>query len=254
MKPLFITVVGSFLYGMITPTSDKDIKGVCFAEIDEMLGLKNFEQQLWDNGVEDGPEKIEGQIIEVGKYVNLCMGGNPTVIEIAWAPEKFWIHTSLVGLEINQFIRENMFSQRLFKAYSAYHRAQMRKMESMTRIGKRAKDVEKFGYDPKFCGHAFRLAKQCVGVLTNHTLNPTMEGSDLEIVMKMRHGILSLEEAKEYLIQVDKEMYDAHKASSLPETPDFNKVNKWLTDLKLRYIRGEFDNQFVPFDVKKIDL
>jgi hypothetical protein len=254
MKPIFVTVVGSFLYGMNTPTSDKDIKGFCFPEIDEMLGLKNFEQQLWDNGVEDGPEKIEGQILEVGKYVNLCMGGNPTVIEIAWAPEKFWIHTSPVGLEITQFIRENMFSQRLFKAYSAYHHAQMRKMESMTRVGKRANEVDDYGYDRKFAGHAYRLAKQCVGVLSNHSLNPTMEGYDLEVVMQMRNGTMHRDEVVKHLERVDVEMYDAHKASSLPDTPDFDKVNKWLTNLKLRYINGEFDNQFVPFDVKKIDL
>jgi hypothetical protein len=182
------------------------------------------------------------------------MTGNPTVIEIAFAPEKFWIHKLPIGLEIAQFVRDNMLTQKLFPAYSAYHKAQMHKMESTTRIGKRAADVEKFGFDPKFACHAFRLAKQCVQVLSDNTLTPTLQGNDLTIAMKLRLGEYSFDEAKEQLLKVDKEMYDAHKSTTLVSEPDYNKVNKWLVDLYLRYINGEFDNQFIPFDVKKIDL
>jgi len=254
MKPLYVTVVGSHLYGMNTPTSDRDIKGICFEDTDAIIGLKTFEQQETKNNAEDGPDKVEGQIYSVMKYVGMCMKGNPTAIEVVFAPDKFHIFNTEIGKEICQFLRDNMLTQRLFPAYSAYHRAQLHKMQSMTRIGKRANEVTEFGYDRKFAGHAYRLAVQCIQVLTTGTLIPTMSGKDLEIAMNMRMGVFSKEETLEHLLRVDKEMYDAHKITTIPSEPDFNKVNDWMVNLYMNYLNGKYDSQLAtPFDVKQFD-
>lgn len=246
MKPAFVTVVGSKLYGIATANSDTDFKGFGFCEADEIIGLKTFEQQEYNNNKPDGPEKSEGVIYDIRRYVHLCLKANPTVIEIAYADPKFFLHTTPIGLEVVDFVRKTMLSQRLFPAYSAYHRAQMRKLQSMERTGKRAEEIFKFGYDTKFAGHAYRLARQCVIVLTENTLRPTLDPEDAEMCLKIRRGEFSKEEALAILEKVDKDMYSAHKTTTIPTEPNFNKANAFCIDLYLRYLKGEFDSQLSP--------
>ena len=117
MKPSFVTIVGSKLYGISTPSSDTDFKGFGFCEIDEIIGLKTFEQQQYNNHKPDGPEKAEGQVYDIRYYFKLCLKANPTVIEIAFADSSFWMHSTEIGKEVAEFVRNNMLTQRLFPAY-----------------------------------------------------------------------------------------------------------------------------------------
>jgi hypothetical protein len=246
MKPAFVTIVGSKLYGISTPQSDIDFKGFGFAEIDEIVGLKHFEQQEYSNHKPDGPEKVEGVIYDIRRYIHLCLKANPTVIEIAFADPAFHQHATEIGKEVAEFVRTNMLTQRLFPAYSAYHRAQLRKLQSMERTGKRKDLVEKHGYDPKFAGHAYRLARQCCIVLSEGVLRPTLDPADREMCLKIRNGEFTKDECLKILQDVDVQMYEEHKKTSIPVAPDFNKANKFVCDLTLRYLKGEFDSQLFP--------
>jgi predicted nucleotidyltransferase len=259
MKPLYVTLVGSKLYGTYTSESDTDFKGIAFPEVDELIGLKNFEQKEFeDTEHEDGPDKMEGSIFAVRKYINLCMKGNPTVIELAFADPKFHAFTTPLGLEIMEYVREHMLTKHLFKPYSAYHKAQMRKLQSKKREGKRKEIVETHGYDPKFSMHAYRLAKQCVIVFREGVLRPTLDPEDLELAKKIRAGKenFTMEEVLEILEEVDKEMYDAYKESTLPEAPKFHEVNDFMVDIHRKYIKGHYnmqlENKFSLMNVRKV--
>lgn len=246
MKPAFVTVVGSKLYGISTEASDTDFKGFGFAEVDEILGLKKFEQQEYNNHKPDGPEKTEGVIYDIRRYIHLCRKANPTVIEIAFADPKFSLHFTMVGLEVADFVKKEMLTQALFPSYSAYHRAQVKKLQSMDRVGKRAEIVFKHGYDVKFASHAYRLARQCVIVLSEGVLRPTLDPEDKELCMKIRQGEFSKDECLAILDMVDKQMYAAHKDTKLKKLPDFDRCNNFLVDLYQRYLKGEFDSQLSP--------
>lgn len=253
--PVFITFVGSQLYGTDTPESDKDFKGIGFPDLDEIIGLKHFEQQEYKNNVEDGPNKIEGVIYDIRRYIHLCMKGNPTVIEFACAHPNHHILTTDIGEHVRKFVRENFLTKHLFKPYSAYHRAQVRKLQSMKRTGKRAELVKALGFDSKFSSHAFRLAKQCVQVMKTGELNPTLEGEELDICRKIRNGDYGKEGTLAILEDVDKEMYSAYQTSTIPEKPDFNKVNVWLINLYSNYIMWKEHGDNPKFDeiVSKIE-
>lgn len=245
MKPLYVTVTGSKLYGTNTPKSDTDFKGICFPEVHELIGLSNFEQQEFKQGPDDGPDKAEGTIFTVEKYLRLCLKGNPTVIELAFAGEDFHIHTTKIGEEVNDYVRNNMITKHLFKPYSAYHRAQIKKLQSMNRTGKRAQSVIDNGYDPKFAMHAYRLARQCVIVMEEGILRPTLDVDDREMALKIREGKVnfSKDEVLSILEDVDKDMHTAYKNSSLKEKPNFNDTQDFLVDLHHRYLKGEYDVQ-----------
>lgn len=248
---IYATITGSKLYGIDTEESDTDFKGIAFPTRSQLIGLENFEQQKYSNGVEDGPEKVEGEAWAFKKFINLCMKGNPTVIEIAFADPKFHIHSTPIGLEIMKFVRDNMLTKHLFKPYSAYHRAQIRKLQSKQRVGKRKAIVDEHGYDCKFAGHAYRLARQCCIVMREGTLRPTLDPEDRELALKIRAGKenFTMEEVLQLLEEVDKDMYVAYNESKLPEKPDFDKVNQFVQFTHSCYLRSVFDDQFKDFNV-----
>jgi uncharacterized protein len=243
MKATFVTGVGSQLYGTATAKSDKDFKGFGFEDIDQIIGLRNFEQQEYSNHEPDGPTKMEGTCYSIRRYLQLCLKGNPTVIEIAFADKAHWMLDTPVGQEICDYVRKNFLTKHLFKPYSAYHMAQMRKLQSMERTGKRAEEVKKFGLDTKFAGHAYRLARQCAIVMREGTLRPTLDPDDKIMCLDIRAGKYNKEEVLAILKTVDEDMYSAYKVTTLPEAPNFNKANDFMVDVYRRYLNGTFDSQ-----------
>lgn len=239
---LYVVTTGSKLYGFSTEESDHDFKGFCLPKISQLLGLEVFEQQDYNNNRPDGPTKEEGSLYALGRYLHLgVMKCNPTVLEFAFVRPEFYIHTTELGLEVAKFVRENSITKKLFAPYSAYHRAQVRKLQSMERTGKRADIVETYGYDIKFATHAFRLGRQATIAMSTGQIVPTLEGEDLRIAKEMRAGKYSKEEALAILESVDRQMYDAYKVSTLPELPDYHRVENFLIDIHTKYIRGEYD-------------
>lgn len=239
---IFSTITGSRLYGFATEQSDKDFRGFCLPQINQLLGMDTFKQQDYNNNEQDGPTKSEGSIFSLARFIYLgIVKCNPTVLEIAFTEPQFHIVSTPLGLEVCKFVRENSITKRLFKPYNAYHRAQVRKLQSMERTGKRAEIVREFQYDVKFSTHAFRLGRQATVAMLTGKIVPTLTGEDLEISKNMRAGKYTKEEALKLLSDIDAQMYDAYKQSTLPAEPDYHKANEFLIDIHSRYIKGEYD-------------
>lgn len=246
MKPIFVTKVGSQLYGTATLKSDIDFKGFGFEDVDQIIGLKTFTQQEYNNHEPDGPSKMEGTIYSVKRYLSLCLSGNPTVIEVAFAGSEHHMHNTVIGEEIRQFVQKNFMTKALFKPYSAYHMAQVKKLQSMNRTGKRAEEILEFGYDAKFAGHAYRLARQCCIVMGEGVLRPTLDPADKELCMEIRSGIFTKEKVLEILMDVDKQMYDIYSTSTIPEKPNYETVNEFLVNVYTKYLGNEYNQQLEP--------
>jgi predicted nucleotidyltransferase len=248
LQALYVTKVGSTLYGTATPMSDIDFKGFCLPTATQLVGMDTFEQQSYDNQVEDGPDKMEGQVYALKKFMHLAVvKANPTILEVCFADPKFHIHSTPLGLEVADFIQKNAVTKTLFKPYNAYHRAQMRKMQSQERTGKRVAIVEEFGYDVKFAMHAYRLGRQAVLAMSTGKVVPTLVGEDLTMANRIRQGEFSIEECLEILQKVDDDMYAAYQASTIPTSPNYKLCNDYLTDVHKRFLAGEFDSQIMEW-------
>lgn len=248
MLPIYVTVVGSQLYGISKPDSDHDIKGIGFNYVDEYIGLKNKEQQDYNNGKE-GRESFNGTVYDVRRVFHLLFKGNPTVLEPFFAPKSCIIHTCDIGEEIAAFVRANLVTKHFFQPYKGYHGSQIKEFTNSNRTGKRKESFEQYGYDGKFAGHAYRLAKQCVGLMRDGVLNPMLEGEDRTIVMNMRNHYYSKEECLKYLQDTDMEMDMAVANSTLPDKPDFNYINDFVMDVVYNYITGVYKEQITDFDI-----
>lgn len=238
MKLLFSCTVGSRLYGINNEDSDWDYRGFGLPEPDELVGLKNWEQSVGKDEV----KKEEGTIYSLGKFVRLCLKGNPTVLETNFVDSSFIRFKTQLGENITRFIRENFITKQVFLAYSAYFRAQLAKLQRPNREGKRQELIDKYGYDTKFASHAYRLGIQCQQAMNYGKISPTLNFLAKNFCIDIRSGVHSKELILDILNGLDKTMYRAYQTSTIPEKPDFNKINSWLTQIHLNYLKGHYEN------------
>lgn len=248
MRLLHLVITGSKLHNTSIATSDTDVKGIGFAEVGELLGLEKLDQEKVNNG-KLGTEKIEGVIETVERQINFIYKGDLSGTETCFADDRFVVWTTPLGKEICEFSRNNLLCRKLFKSYSGYFLSQLRKLDTSIRIGGRAEDQMKYGYDRKMAMHAYRLGKQALNIMRNRTLNPTLDLADSFVARALRAG----EYDKDYILtmlgNLDVAMKKAYDESTLRDEVDFQFVNNFVIDLHVRYIKGEFDSQFIlPVD------
>ena len=76
---IFSGIVGSHAYGISTPTSDVDKKGVFIQSLDSILGIGYIEQ------IND--EKNDQTFYEVRRFLELLRSNNPNILELLNLPE-----------------------------------------------------------------------------------------------------------------------------------------------------------------------
>ena len=73
-------VAGSHLYGTARPDSDIDVRGVCLAPTETLLGLSEFQQY------QSGGEDNDLVIYELRRFCALALNANPNILDILMAP------------------------------------------------------------------------------------------------------------------------------------------------------------------------
>ena len=117
---IYETVVGSTCYGLNTPESDIDIKGICIPPKEYYFGLKTFEQQ------ELGKDYI---IYALKKFVNMAKDCNPNIIEMLYVDDKFIRKIDKYG----QMLRDNrhlFLSTKARYTFSGYAFAQLKRIKN----------------------------------------------------------------------------------------------------------------------------
>ena len=83
---IFEAVTGSQLYGMSTPESDVDTRGVCLPPMEVLL------DPFMKFNVKDSFDGEDRSIYDLGKFMSLCADNNPNVLELLFIPEKFVLY------------------------------------------------------------------------------------------------------------------------------------------------------------------
>lgn len=157
MKTLCKYVGGSHLYGMNTPESDIDERGV-FMNTDPLYvyGFHRLDNQVKQTAEEDVV------MHELSQFLKLATKSNTQTLECLFAPSDAF--TFLDG-DFHDIVITEKFrflnTDQLFKSLEGYLYNEMRLAlgERTGLLGsKRKNDIEKYGFSPKNFSHLFRLA------------------------------------------------------------------------------------------------
>lgn len=226
---IFKIITGSHLYGTNTEKSDIDYFGVCIPPEDFVLGIYKFEQyeertNPSNSEIKNNPDDVDFTIYSLPKYFKLLMDGNPNILETLFAPEKSFLHHSVLGNEI--YANKHIFlSKKAYHKFKGYAEAQKRKVLTKTPIGLRTQIVKKHGFDVKFAMHCIRLLLFGIELLETGGLKlPT---DNKQYLMSIRNGEWQLQNIVEEALKLEKRLDEAFAFSTkLPEKPDVEAINK----------------------------
>lgn len=225
MKPdniILEGICGSKAYGLDTESSDTDVKGLYLLPTKTVLSL-NFNQQKTTKDHTDP----DWAYYEVGKFMKLVSGGNPTLTELLFLPD-YTVMTPTGQLLIDNrdiFLSTNT----IINAYSGYTYSQAKKLYTRTGQGLNGYDSSLKNRFAKHTRHLVRLMLQGKELLETGTLTVKVTPQQREYIFSC--GELNADEVIDLFLELDA---DFKKTKSvLPDTPDLDKMNDLL--LKVRY-------------------
>lgn len=121
-RTIFMCVAGSHAYGLNTPESDVDFRGVCIPPL-QYIALRSFEQKdKWD----DGADRVVFNII---KFVDLALKANPNILELLFMPDDCILKSTSLW-EVIRKLGPAFLSKRAKHTYTGYAMSQLKRIKS----------------------------------------------------------------------------------------------------------------------------
>ena len=117
---IFLVVAGSRAYGLSTPDSDVDIRGVALETPETLFGLDNFESY--------SDESTDTVIYSLKKFVQLTMKGAPNMLELLYTRPEDIIYVSPVGKLLLEN-RDLFVSKRIYATIRGFTKNSLRRLE-----------------------------------------------------------------------------------------------------------------------------
>lgn len=121
------------MYGMATPSSDWDWRGVCVRPAKEYLSYATFEQSENFNGeiglgVPPFSDLSNDTVIyDLKKYLSLANKGNPNILELLFSTDYAWLTDAGIKLVKN---RHHFLTRKCKNTYVGYAHSQIKRMEN----------------------------------------------------------------------------------------------------------------------------
>lgn len=241
----YVTIMGSMAYNCHHPHGEKSVKlsdmdlygfamppkHIVFPHIAGYLhnfgkSPENFEQWQEHHIHGDIGYEYDVTIFSIIKYAQLCMDGNPNMIDSLFTPDNCVLHKTAVGAMMRDN-RKLFLSKQVKVKMCAYAYQQLRKLEANSHAGSEARkiDIATNGYDTKKAYHTVRLVLQAEQVLTEGDLDLT---ANAEILKDIRAGNWKLQELQDYFTNKEKLLDAAYHTSNLQQRPDEQAVKQLL--------------------------
>lgn len=236
MKILCETTGGSRLYGLDTPDSDTDTRGVFInTEPGKILGLNRMEIL-----------KKEGEdfvMFELCHFLRNLARTNTQVIEILYSDEFNIITEEFIKIKDNR--NRLMDSKKMFSSLNGYIHNE-RRLANGERTGnlgsKRRNQVEKYGFSPKNFSHLLRLARcGAVFFLTStypvHLPSHDMKFRDLLFSIKTEPEKYTREQLNDLSDKAVKDLEIAFAARKEDFKFDFEFANELCLEFYLPFLK-----------------
>jgi predicted nucleotidyltransferase len=125
LRTIFLTRAGSHAYGLATPESDLDLRGVVIPPKEYFLGFAHrFEQA----------ESREPDLVlyEIRKFFTLAAACNPSILELLWTDAQDYLLVTSLGRRLLDH-RSLFLSRRARRTFSGYAIAQLKRIQTHRR-------------------------------------------------------------------------------------------------------------------------
>lgn len=143
LNNIFLTVVGSQSYGLSTPESDIDVKGICIPDLEAKFGfyggfyqkdkweskddfITNTENEFCDLVMKDIPK--DRVVFDLAKFMKLAADGNPNILEVLFTDEQFHLWKTPEYDKLHA-IRDEFISKRCFHSFQGYALSQLSRIK-----------------------------------------------------------------------------------------------------------------------------
>jgi hypothetical protein len=129
MKTIVKMFYGSQLYGLSTPESDTDIRGIFLPDIDSIL-LGKIPRSISENvklssGVKNSAGDIDCEMFSLHHFINMACEGNTIALDMLHAPTEMLIESSDIWYSLTS--NRSKFYTKKLKSYLGYARNQAHK-------------------------------------------------------------------------------------------------------------------------------
>lgn len=232
--------VGSGLHGVTTGADDRDEMGICIEPPEAVIGLEKFEQYIYrtqSDGARSGPGDLDLCVYSLRKWTRLAAEGNPSVLLMLWIPDEELTVKTQLGAEL-QAVSELFVTKQAGRKFLGYLNSQREGLEGTHhRHTNRPELIEQYGFDTKYAYHALRLGMQGIQLLTEGEVHLPMLQAHRDALLGVRRGETPLPEVKRWLETLAVSLEYHASISSLPDGPDWARINGWLVDMYQRHWR-----------------
>jgi len=125
--PIYMTRYGSHAFGLATPASDLDLRGVFVAPREYFLGFLRRVEHLQKD--EDG---VEVFLFEIAKFFRLAADANPSTLEILFTHPDDVVRSTPLGDRLRA-LGPDFLSRRIRQTFGGYAHQQLRRIRSHRR-------------------------------------------------------------------------------------------------------------------------
>ncbi|MDF2428391.1 MAG: nucleotidyltransferase domain-containing protein, partial [Nitrosopumilus sp.] len=167
-------------------------------------------------------------IFGIVKYFQLCMDGNPNIIDFTFIPQSCVLHITNIG----NMIRDNrhMFlGKHMWPKFKGYSYSQLHKASGKNpKVGsKRHALREKHGFDSKYLYHVVRLLSEIEQILTTEDLDLQEKGRR-EHMKAIRRGDVSEEDIRKWASEKEHLLETLYHNSNIRQKPDEVAIRQLL--------------------------
>jgi len=240
----YLTIMGSFAYGVSSDSSDVDLYGFCIpdrkivfpheAGIVPGFGEQGQKFEVWQEHHVHDPSELGGegrtydfQVYSIIKYFDLCMGNNPNMIDSLFTAQRCVLHCTQIGDLVRQN-RKMFLHKGAFHRFKGYAFSQLHKIETKNPTGKRKEQLDESGIDRKYLYHLVRLVNECEQILIEGDLDLDRNREQLKAIRRGEQ-FTGITDIYEWFNNKEAELETLYNnCTILPYKPDENKIKELL--------------------------
>lgn len=231
-RVLYSSISGSHLYGVANAASDIDWKFIYCLSREKLLGLDppTVKKMTSEGKFEEPGSKFEWVGHDVGKFCQLLLKGNPTMVEMLFSHVAFAKHHSYhvdTWADLTKR-RKKFLSKKVVKQYLGYIEGQLKRLES--KLALHTKGGE---WNTKWAYHMLRLSWDLLKIIDGKEPAVLHLGDHRDELLAVRRGD---REPKDITNQIKNYITTIEAAKPWDPLPD-EGPREWLNSWLLR-VRG----------------